>query len=196
VNPDGTGGPDGATAIDADEAAALIPSHLATRAQLNAWEHANIVHAHGWVRRAPAPDRVLQPDFVVELHRRMFDRTWRWAGRFRRAETNIGVPPGQIAEQLHNAVADARHWIDAQVFDADGCATLFHHRLVWIHPFPNGNGRWGRLVADTVLRSLGRPPFSWGANTTDACDPRARYLHALRLADRGDVSELFAFVRS
>jgi Fic-DOC domain mobile mystery protein B len=125
----------------------------------------------------------------------MFDRTWRWAGCFRTRGTNIGVAPERIAEQLHEAIADAAIWIRAGVYDADGCAARFHHRLVWVHPFPNGNGRWGRLVADLLLQAQGLPPFSWGARR-HGDDPRTAYLRALRAADHGDVLPLLAFVRA
>ena len=38
----------GATPIDPDEAAAIVPRHISTQSELNAWEEANIVTAEGW----------------------------------------------------------------------------------------------------------------------------------------------------
>lgn len=80
----------------------------------------------------------------------------------------------------------------------DELAARFHHALVWIHPFPNGNGRHARMMADALLQQLGRPAFSWGsgANLVSASAVRARYLAALRAADRNDFADLVAFVRS
>ena len=58
--------------------------------------------------------------------------------------------------------------------------------VVQIHPFPNGNGRHARLLADALLAELGAPPFTWGAGDLDReGDVRARYLDALHRADAG-----------
>jgi fido (protein-threonine AMPylation protein) len=69
---------------------------------------------------------------------------------------------------------------------ADEIAVRFHHRLVSIHPFPNGNGRHARMAADLLAVSLRRPRFSWGGagHLTEASAKRATYLAALRTADR------------
>jgi Fic family protein len=68
---------------------------------------------------------------------------------------------------------------------------------VWIHPFPNGNGRTSRAMADLVLAEQGIPLFSWGARAgLPAAEVRERYLRALRAADGRDLSPLLAFVRS
>ncbi len=76
-------------------------------------------------------------------------------------------------------------------------AAWFHHRLVFIHAFSNGNGRHARLLTDLLLIALKQPPFDWGAgDLVVAGEVRARYLDALRRADGRDYSLLRAFVRS
>lgn len=71
--------PAGATPLDPDEAAALIPSHITTQKQLNAWELSNVIKGERW-----AFDRshknILSSDFMRALHKRMFSDTWKWAG--------------------------------------------------------------------------------------------------------------------
>lgn len=54
------------------------------------------------------------------------------------------------------------------------------------------------MMVDALLKQLGQKAFSWGGsgNLVSANDVRARYLAALRAADKGDFSELLAFVRS
>ena len=54
------------------------------------------------------------------------------------------------------------------------------------------------MMADALLKQLGRPAFSWGsgANLVSANAVRARYLAALRAADKNDFADLLAFVRS
>lgn len=54
------------------------------------------------------------------------------------------------------------------------------------------------MMADALLKRLGRPAFSWGGgeNLVSANEVRARYLAALRAADKNDFTDLLAFVRS
>ncbi len=127
----------------------------------------------------------------------MFGRVWRWAGAFRQTERNIGVAPHQIGIELRKLLEDCRYWIDHNTYPVDEIAARFHHRLVWIHPFPNGNGRHARLATDLLLASLGQQRFTWGrANLVDAGQTRQAYVAALRAADAKDIRPLLGFVRS
>jgi Fic-DOC domain mobile mystery protein B len=127
----------------------------------------------------------------------MFSDTWRWAGRYRHTEKNIGVPPHLIAETLATLLDDTAYWIAEGTYPIDELGARFHHRLVSVHPFPNGNGRHARLATDLLLESLGVQRFSWGsANLDDQGNARSRYLTALRQADKGSLAELLVFVRS
>jgi Fic-DOC domain mobile mystery protein B len=175
----------------------LIPTHLTTRGQLNSWEQANISLALEWLSDRREWGAILQIDFVRELHRRMFDNTWRWAGRFRDSLKNIGVAPHLIQEALLNLLGDATYQMGHRTYPIDETAARFHHRLVSIHPFPNGNGRHARLAADALVVSVGSPPLTWGSgDLTRDGTPRSAYLHALRSADNGDIAELVRFARS
>ncbi len=186
----------GSTPLDPNEIDGLLPPHIGTQEELNQWEQANIGRALTWLASARRPD-VLTEGFVRELHRRMFDSTWRWAGRFRATERNIGVAPEQIGLRLRNLLDDTRYWLQNGTYALDETASRFHHRLVAIHSFANGNGRHARLITDVLLTDHGAAPFSWGrSDLVHATDARYRYLAALRAADGGDLSALLAFVRS
>ncbi|CAN5340203.1 mobile mystery protein B [soil metagenome] len=187
----------GQTPLDADEAGQLIPRHIATQDQLNEWEQANIVDALKWLKRG-RHDPVLTEPFCRELHRRMFRKTWAWAGTFRKSDKNIGCDWRQVPMRLRQLLDNTRFWVQDQVFPIDEIATRFHHELVRVHAFPNGNGRHARLMTDCLLREMGATAFSWGggANLVPAGNVRAVYLDALRAADIGDVKALSAFVRS
>lgn len=187
----------GQSPIDAAEAEALIPP-LKTQGELNEWEEENILSATNWA----LSDRVLKrtdpltEDYLFELHRRMFDQTWRWAGKTRTTDKNIGVSFFKIRTELRQLLDDVRYWRDNKTFEPDEAAIRFHHRLVTIHLFPNGNGRHARLVADVLARNLGRPIFTWGrTNLVSEKDARARYLSALKSADSGDYGPLLKFGR-
>jgi fido (protein-threonine AMPylation protein) len=94
-------------------------------------------------------------------------------------------------------VEDAQAWIDHAAYEPVELCARFHHRLVFIHPFPNGNGRHARLAADLLGQRLGRRPFSWGARTVQSpALARSDYLRALRQGDGGDCSALTAFIDS
>jgi Fic-DOC domain mobile mystery protein B len=186
----------GATPIDADEAAGLIPTHIRTQAQLNQWEEENILEAEAWALHSAHAD-VLSEAFVRKLHRAMFNKTWRWAGKFRRSDKNIGVDFTQIATRLNQLLQNVKTQIDHKPDDFVNIVARFHHQLVWIHAFPNGNGRHARLHTDVLLRQLGHAPFTWGGiNLVDASATRQAYLSALRAADLRDFAPLLAFVQS
>ncbi|MDO9164479.1 MAG: mobile mystery protein B [Rhodoferax sp.] len=192
--PDAQGGQ---TPLDPDEKAGLIPRHIETKGALNEWEQENILQATKWLRRAKIPE-VLSESFCRDLHRRMFNKTWKWAGTFRKSDKNIGCDWALIAVKLNQLLGNAQYWVENNTFPPDELAARFHHALVWIHPFPNGNGRHSRMMADALLKQLGRPVFSWGSgsNLVSASAVRARYLGALRAADQGDFADLLVFVRS
>jgi Fic-DOC domain mobile mystery protein B len=127
----------------------------------------------------------------------MFDRTWTWAGTFRASNKNIGVDWAQVAVSLRDLLDNTRYQIEHQTVDFDELVVRFHHRLVWIHAFPNGNGRHARLAADVLAMRLGLSRFSWGGNLL-ASDGvlRQNYLEALRAADGGRMDDLLRFARS
>jgi Fic-DOC domain mobile mystery protein B len=191
--------PPGATPLDPDEAAELIP-RIATSGELDEFEAANIETAVRWAlgRGGRAAARgITTPDGLLDLHRRMFDRTWKWAGRIRNTNKSIGVPKEYIRPELKNLCDDVNYQIEHDTYPADMLAVRFHHRLVSIHVFPNGNGRHSRLAADLLVGRLGQPPFSWGGIPLRNSTPnRGEYIASLRDADGGSIERLLAFARS
>lgn len=127
----------------------------------------------------------------------MFDDTWRWAGQFRDSEKSIGIVPYEITTALMNLFEDVRFQIKNNSYSLDEIAYRFHHRLVAIHPFPNGNGRHARLMTDYLLVRNELPRFTWGNQKLETKSiTRECYIEALREADKRDYSKLAAFVRS
>ena len=187
--------PDDATPLAPDECRGLLLSAIAFRHELNRAEPDNIRRAQEWPlsRRRP----LLSEPFVRQRHPQMFGDVWRWAGAFRTTERNIGIPFYEIPVALRQLLADAEAWITHAVYSPDEAAVRVHHRLVQIHPFPNGNGRHARLLADLLVMHLGGARFTWGsARLEDAGEVRRRYIEALRAADQHDLAPLVAFARS
>jgi Fic-DOC domain mobile mystery protein B len=189
---------DGNTPLSPQEQDDLMPD-LATKEELNEWERQNILEAYGWAfdpRNLHRQDPFAE-SYVRKLHQRMFDQTWKWAGTYRTTEKNIGIPHYQIRDVLAALLGDVRYWVEHQTFEPDELAVRFHHRLVLIHPFVNGNGRHARLMADVFLQRQGRPVFTWGgADIVRAGNFRFKYIDALRVADKNDIQPLLAFARS
>jgi Fic-DOC domain mobile mystery protein B len=186
----------GATPIDLGEAAGLIPAHLTLQRELNEYEEANILEGSDWLfsRRRGDP---LDERFIHLVHRRMFNQTWRWAGRPRRTNKNIGVPWIEVPARLRQMVGDVRAQIEYKAYSPVEIAARYHHRLVAIHVFPNGNGRHARLMADLLLMELVGHRFEWGRGSLIAASElRARYIAALRAADGGDIRPLLTFLES
>jgi len=194
----GTAESDGNTPLSPEELDELVPS-LATKEELNEFERENILQAEQWAmstRNINSLDPVTD-DYIRKLHGKMFDQTWKWAGMYRRTEKNIGVPVHRIREDLGILLGDVRFWIENKTYAFDEIATRFHHRLVQIHLFPNGNGRHARLIADVLVVKLGGQRFTWGRkDLIKPSDTRQTYLEALRAADRDDFTRLLEFVRS
>jgi Fic-DOC domain mobile mystery protein B len=188
--------PAGATPLDMDEADGLIPAHISNQGQLNEWEQRNIREGEHWAFRGRRAD-ILSIAYMQQLHRRMFGDTWRWAGRIRKTEKNIGVAPERIQVELKKLCDDVRAQLEHRTWTIDEIAARFHHRLVSIHPFPNGNGRFARTMTDLVLVRNGSARFTWGRSDLIADgEIRQRYISALRAADGRDYAPLLAFVRS
>jgi Fic-DOC domain mobile mystery protein B len=186
----------GATPIDLNEAAWLIPAHLTLQRELNEYEEANILEATEWLfaRRRGDP---LDERFIHLVHRRMFNQTWKWAGKPRRSDKNIGVSWYEIPLRLRQMLGDVRAQIEHAAYSPDEIAARFHHRLVAIHVYANGNGRHARLMADLLLKQLAGRQFEWGRGSLVAANElRARYIAALRAADAGDCRPLLEFLEN
>jgi Fic-DOC domain mobile mystery protein B len=185
---------DGTTSLDSDEMDGLIPP-ITTREELNTFESANILRAMHWARTSRKLRReLLSVDSLKLLHARMFDQTWSWAGKFRLSDKNIGAHWTEISSQMLLMCRDINYWIDNEVFPFAHIAVRFHHKLVSIHPFANGNGRHSRLAADLLMQYRRNPVFSWGGSTLDVEGATRRaYISALQMADKGSYEELLSF---
>lgn len=189
---------DGQTPIDEEEKVGLLIHTITTRAELDEFEQRNFEEAILWtLNRDFSHSQVFSADFIRNLHARMFDQVWAWAGEFRKSEKNIGVPWYTIPADVKLLLDDVNFWYANQTYTPDETAIRFKHRLVSIHCFPNGNGRHSRLIADVIIENIYKLPiFSWGEkNLTNKSDLRKAYINSLRAADQGDYTSLVAFAR-
>ncbi len=177
----------------------LIPP-INTYEELNEHESLNIQQAiqkyqFGGRKKWPVSD--LQ--FVKRLHGEMYGDVWNWAGEFRLRdqETNIGVEAGRISVDLAKACDDCKYWIENKSYSPVEIAVRYHYRVVAIHPFPNGNGRFSRFLGNLTMLSLGEKVLSWGGeDITTAGKTRDEYISALQEADNKRFARLIEFAKS
>jgi Fic-DOC domain mobile mystery protein B len=190
---------DSQTPLDEDEKEGLIINSIATRGELDEFEQQNIEDAIQWsLTRRFKSELILSESFIQKLHKRMYRNVWRWAGKYRKTNKNIGVDKLEIPVALRSLIDDASFWLEHNVYEPEEFAIRFKHRLVSIHCFPNGNGRHSRMIADIIIENIYQQPvFSWGSKSlTDENDSREKYLIAIRKADKGDFDLLLKFARS
>ena len=184
---------DNSTPLTAEEKNGLKLKWITLRSELNEAEARNIAQAQIWLAANKKKD-VCSDTFLRKLHKKMFCDVWIWAGEYRFTERNIGVAPYQIPMKLMQLFDDLNFWIDNKTYSNHEIAVRLHHKLVQIHPFPNGNGRVSRLMADLVLRKLEGKTLYWGdTNLVDVSEVRRKYIDALRKADAGDYTDLLNF---
>lgn len=190
---------EGQTPIDEDEKEGLLIKTISTHGELDEFEQQNIENAVEWtLTRQFKLKKILQESFILDVHKRMFGNVWKWAGKYRTSNKNLGVDKYQIPFELKNLLDDCNYWIEHNTYEPDELAIRFKHRLVSIHPFANGNGRHSRLCADILIsHGLEKPIFTWGrANFTNKGEARKIYLQALHLADQGNYLPLIKFSRA
>jgi len=190
--------PEGATPID--DASGLIPEGILTYADLNSAEAENILKAmdlHLKRRRSPMKSWLTE-EYIRKVHRDMFKDVWEWAGTYRKSGTNLGVPVHSIYEEIAKLCQDLAYWTDSKnTMAVIERAVRIHHRLSYIHPFQNGNGRLARMISDIYLHSHHHPLPLWPeSNLLDDGKIRKDYLHAIREADKGHFKLILNFTRN
>lgn len=135
--------------------------------------------------------------FLLKVHLEMFNQVWQWAGKFRKTSVMpVGVQPYQISLELETLCSDVLYW------DVEGVemtilqrAAQLHHRLVCIHPFSNGNGRFSRLISDRYLKAWKCKPPRWPVDLAKEGNSRKEYIYSLREADQGDYVPLIRYMK-
>ncbi len=185
---------DGATIIN--DTSGLIPKHIVNQKELNEWEANNINNA---VKKYLLKRKKI--DFTVEwlksVHHDMFDKTWEWAGKFRRNSFNkLGINWKNIQQQLKLLVDDIKYWeTHPEEMTIIEQSVRIHHRLTKIHSFSNGNGRHARLVSDIFLFNKEQKLPKWpDKKLIEETDIRKKYISALQEADQGIYRVLEDFI--
>lgn len=185
---------EGSTTLSPTEKKGIKLKHIYLMKELDEAEALNIIHGLDYLRNYKKDD-FLTIDFALKLHRNLFQDIWEWAGIFRLTEKNIGVGPFKVQIELHKTFEDVKFWINNNTFPPEEIGARFHHRLVWIHPFSNGNGRWARIYTEYLYKRLnwGKPNWHFGEEPHKR---RQAYIKALQAADLKDMSLLIHFMKN
>jgi Fic family protein len=115
-----------------------------------------------------------------------------WAGRYRNAPVRITGTPHQPpdAMDIPSLMNDLVRWIGRQQgkMHLIELVAILHHKLVFIHPFFDGNGRTARLTMNILLLQKGYPL------TIILKNDRKRYYRVLQEADKNNYKPLIEFV--
>jgi Fic-DOC domain mobile mystery protein B len=190
---------DGQTPLDEEEKEGLRIKTITTREELDEFEQYNIEKAIQWMySKKMKKEQLLSEKFIRELHKKMYDDVWLWAGKFRTSEKNLGVASYKINSELKMLIDDCLFWIENNTFEPVEIGVRFKHKLVSIHCFSNGNGRHSRLMADLFMEKVfEKSAFSWGGNNlAKSTDKRNSYIRAVQLADKNELQPLIEFAQS
>lgn len=187
--------PEGATPID--DISGLKPPWVKTQKDLNQVEAENISNAVSkyLLKAISPPKKWFNTSTLKKIHYDMFCDVWDWAGEFRNTQTIPGMPSYQIVEALENLCCDVFFWCNESCnLSVIEQAAIIHHRLVFIHPFLNGNGRFSRLVSDRYLKSFKCPFPDWPTDLNKDGRHRKSYIKALQKADQGNIKPLVYYM--
>lgn len=187
--------PEGATPLD--DISGLKPAWVKTQEDLNNIEAENISNAASkyLLRPVGPPQQWFNVLFLQKIHYDMFHDVWDWAGKFRTTQTCPGIKPYQIYGALAHLCDDVLYWCkgESDLTTVEQAAKI-HHQLVYIHPYPNGNGRFSRLVSDRYLKACKCPFPNWPVDLNKDEQSRKKYIAALKSADIGDYEPLIHYM--
>jgi len=181
----------GQTVLSVNEKKGLKLAHIYSIHELNEAEQANIQDGL-WGLEEKTPANVLDESFFRKLHKMLFAQVWKWAGEYRQSEKNIGIEAWKVPTEIAKLIDDTQYWLEHKSYPRNELLAHFHHRLVSIHPFPNGNGRFSRILTNLLCREQDWQEPNWKSSLPPD-ERRKVYIEALRSADLRDYEKLYNY---
>lgn len=135
----------------------------------------------------------ISEEVILNLHKIVvLDTEKDWAGHYRNSWVMITgtdyFPPE--ASDVPSLMREVVNWFEQnkKKLHPVELAAILHHKLVYVYPFFDGNGRTARLVMNLVLMSRGYPLVVILKND------RRRYYDLLQKADDGDWAPFVLFI--
>ena len=173
---------DGQTPIDPSIIHDLKHSHIQDMSELYEQERENIAEGIIWLNKKNHD--IYDYFFWLNVHKFMYCNVWKFAGQIRKVELNNTdfKMPYDVRPSLLELSRDLANWVDFKTYPEKEMAALFHEKLLTIHPFKDGNGRWARVLTEFVCKILSIEIPSWGKNIQDDELRRTNYIKAVTLA--------------
>lgn len=171
---------EGQTPLTEDQYRGLIPSHIQNMAELDEYEEANITKGLVWLDKQKDKN-YLKYEFWLKLHKKLFSEVWKWAGIIRENELSnpYFIHPPKIWTEIGNLEKSILSWLEHESYSNKETAARIHERLLTIHPFPNGNGRFSRILTEHICAHLKWPKPIWSKNITDPKERRSEYIASI-----------------
>lgn len=178
---------DGQTPLDEEMRFDLKLKHVQDMTELYELESENIAEGIVWCQ-STRKDHLEYPTWL-ELHKQMLGNIWKFAGQIRKSELANAdfLLPYDVRPALLVLEKDLKYWLEHKTYSPKELMAIFHERLLTIHPFRDGNGRWSRVLTEFICRKEGFEVPNWGTHINDDEVKRTTYIHAIKKA-RKDFS--------
>ena len=161
----------------------LISKNVQTIGELDEYEEQNIAEGMVWLEDSNANS--LNYSFWLRLHKKLFGNVWNWAGEIRSHDLGNAdfLYPEKVRPALMQLIGDAEYWFKNDTYPKKETIARIHEKLLTIHPFANGNGRWSRILTEYICKQNKIDIPKWNLKSKD--DPQKRrkeYIEAVELA--------------
>ena len=182
----------GNTVLSNSELRGLLLNHITVMRELDEAEQVNINEGLLWLATQKNKD-FLDEMFMKKLHKKLFGKVWKWAGKYRKSEKNIGIDAYKVPTEMMKLIEDVNYWVENNSYEVSELIARFHHRLVWVHPFPNGNGRFSRIFTNYLCKRYKLKMPEWQGHLNPHLR-RKLYIKALQQADQKKFHPLMSFL--
>jgi len=173
---------DGQTPLEEEMRFDLKLKHIQDMTELYEHEFENIAMGIAWTDSTEKDH--LDYSVWLELHKKMYDDVWKFAGQIKKKEhANPDFHmPYDVRPALLQLEKDLKFWLENKTYPDKELLAIFHEKLLTIHPFRDGNGRWSRVLTTFVARKENMEVPNWGVTIKDDKERRDIYIEAIKKA--------------
>ena len=174
---------DGQTPLPKELQKGLKPKNVQTMGELDEYEEQNIAEGLIWLE--DCNEKCFDYIFWCKLHKKLFNDVWRWAGDIRKHELDNPdfLCPTKIRTELMKLIGNVEYWLEYNTYPKEEIIARLHERLLTVHPFANGNGRWARILTEYVCKKHDIQTPTWNVKlNSDPQTRRKEYINAVEEA--------------
>lgn len=173
---------EGQTPLEEEMRFDLKLKHIQDMSELYEHEIENIAEGIAW-HKSTRKNHLEYPTWL-ELHKQMLGQIWKFAGDIRKTElANTDFhKPYNVRPALLELEKDLKYWIENKTYEPRMMMAILHEKLLTIHPFKDGNGRWSRVLIEFICERESLEAPNWGNNVGDDGERRRKYIQAVKKA--------------